>query len=689
MDRFICGICSEEMDNVLTFLQHKVNHVGPGVPAGCDLCQLSYTRQNTLKDHYKKKHRVNVQVKKRPIRSDLQNQHWRHQVKCVIQEVDHQANGSDDTTRTACCVETSQTKTVDAPPNVLSTDILLNDIDGEIENSSAGNVRNIYIHVEPAMSGEEIDNEVEGSEKQDGKIKQSGIAESSMEDFLNTTQNENLPNKDISDLSECLEDFHRLSSVDGESVLSPPGNKDEESSGNHDNHDSAMETEISSDGSENFKENSIPKSSKFSMDNIDVCDFTPDSVQETQEGDYFFIFYMEEKEGQSMGYGKMMLKCLHCSYVTDFKASLSRHMKKEHPDMINLHSKIKIVMHGNEKDFKDQKVMRMSEYNAMQASERRKKNGKKIRGVETQDMVGNFTCGVCSKVFNRLRYLRKHVLTHQNNQQFLCDECGKAFKTKTYLTAHRKTHKKEAFHCRQCDFVSTVALAIHTHRQIHTEGSVICDICGTAYSDKSTLLKHKQVHDISRPYACDFPGCTFRFKTEMRCNAHIKNHSNTQGQFKCHKCNYVFRYKHHLKRHEARKHGLVTSVVEKSKDSDQEDSLKSLVIEEIHEIDSVNLIVDHEINRDQFNLQSALQNSSLVIATDEEGNAVNYEVADISMNVQYQTLMSGTDLACQTDGHSMLIPQADGVIVSGDQSDSIGQSSHVIETEVCSSSVVE
>eukprot|EP00105_Crassostrea_gigas_P009823 XP_011424917.1 PREDICTED: zinc finger protein 490 [Crassostrea gigas] len=691
MDRFICGICNEEMDNVLTFLQHKVNHVGPGVPAGCDLCRLSYTRQNTLRDHYKKKHRVNIQVRNRPIRISLQNLPRPNPVKCANQEDGHPANDSEDpnTTRIASCVETSQTKSEDDSPEVLSTDILLNDIDGEIENSSVGNVRNIYIHVEPALSQEEINNDVEESEKQDGKIKQSGnIAEAAMEDFLNTPENENLPHKDITDLSQCLEDFHRFSSVDGESALTPC-TKDQDISGNLENHDSAMETEISSDGSENFKENSIPKHSELSMGSTDVCNFTPDAVQETQEGDYFFIFYMEEKEGQSIGYGKMMLKCLHCSYVTDFKASLSRHMKKEHPDMINLHSKIKIVMHGNEKDFKDQKVMKMSEYNAIQASERRKKNGKKIRGVETQDLVGNYTCGICSKVFNRLRYLRKHVLTHQNNQQFLCDECGKSFKTKTYLTAHRKTHKKEAFHCRQCDFVSTVALAIHTHRQIHTEGSVICDICGTAYSDKSTLLKHKQVHDISRPYACDFPGCTFRFKTELRCNAHIKNHSNTQGQFKCHKCNYVFRYKHHLKRHEAKKHGLITSGVEKSKDGDQEDSLKSLVIEEIHEIDSVNLIVDHEINRDQFNLQSALQNSSLVIATDEEGNAVNYEVADISMNVQYQTLMSGTDLACQADGHSMLMPQSDSVIVTGDQSDSIGHSSHVIETEVCSSTVVE
>lgn len=670
--------------------------VGPGVPAGCDLCQLSYTRQNTLKEHYKKKHRVNLQVKTPQSKEKLPHQPQVCMVKSTIQD-DHQRANCENTGRTALTSsdEASQSKN-DATPEVVSTDILLNDIDGEIENSSSGNVRNIYIHVEPSLIQDEDSNQVNSSEQMVDETKQPHISDTRVvPEFLTPPgpdiENEERPNKDISDLSECLEEFQQFSSVDGESDLTAGAREEDICEVHNDTQDSAMDTEFSSDGSENFKENSMPRRSRISMYNSEVPKFTSDSIfQETQEGDYFFILFMEEKEGQSLGYGKMMLKCLHCSYVTDFKASLSRHMKKDHPDMINLHSKIRIVMHGNEKDFNDQKVMKMSEYNAMQACERRKKNGKKIRGVETQDMVGNFSCRVCSKVFNRLRYLRKHVLTHQNNQQFLCDECGKAFKTKTYLAAHRKTHKKEAFHCRQCDFVSTVALAIHTHRQIHTEGSVICDICGTAYSDKSTLLKHKQVHDLSRPYACDFPGCTFRFKTEMRCNAHIKNHTNTQGQFKCHKCDYVFRYKHHLKRHEARKHGLVTSS-EKCKEVEREDELKALVIEEIPELDSVNLIVDHEINREQFNLQTALQNNSLVIATDEDGNAVNYEVTDISMNVQYQTLMSGAHhLACQTDGDTMLIPdnECNQVIVTADQSNSIGHT-HVMETEVCSSAVVE
>ncbi|XP_061197823.1 zinc finger protein 490-like [Saccostrea echinata] len=691
MDKFICGICSEELNNILSFLQHKVNHVGPGSAVGCNLCQLSYTRQNTLKEHYRRKHRVNIQATTSQLKGNRQSDQVLP-TEAPRDKVSKKANNDIKSVTGANVEEASQV--VDEDENqakVVSTDILLNDIDGEIDSTSNGNVRNIYIHVEPLIQGDTKSHSCVGLSKTENQVnnedtvKQLRITEASVSEYLNATDlgSEDLQNKDISGLSQGVETFDGFSGVDGGTSFATSSNE-EQISRKHKSDDSAMDTDLSSDESEQFKENSIPTSREASKDSVEGNKSTSD-FKETQEGDYFFILFMEEKESQSMGYGKMLLKCLHCNYTTDFKASLSRHMKKEHPDMINLHSKIKIVMHGNDSNLKDQKVMKMSEYNAMQASERRKKNGKKIRGVETQDMVGNFTCGVCSKVFNRLRYLRKHVLTHENNQQFLCDECGKAFKTKTYLAAHRKTHKKEAYQCRQCDFVSSLALAIHTHRQIHTEGSVICDICGTAYSDKSTLLKHKQVHDMSRPYACTFPGCTFRFKTEMRCNAHIKNHSNAQGQFKCHKCNYVFRYKHHLKRHEAKKHGLITAC-EKSKEEDKEDSLKSLVIEEIHEIDSVNLIIDPEINRDQFNLQSALQNNSLVIATDEEGNAVNYEVTDIALNVQYHTLMSGTELTCQPDGHSMLIPQneCNQVIVT----DSIDPPPDT-ETVVCSSTAAE
>ena len=43
--------------------------------------------------------------------------------------------------------------------------------------------------------------------------------------------------------------------------------------------------------------------------------------------------------------------------------------------------------------------------------------------------------------------------------------------------------------------------------------------------------------------------------TEVMCRAHQRNH-NTEGKFKCSICGYVFRHKHHMKRHEDQVHGM-------------------------------------------------------------------------------------------------------------------------------------
>lgn len=98
-----------------------------------------------------------------------------------------------------------------------------------------------------------------------------------MEDFLNIFENENLLNKDIIDFFQCLEDFYRFLSVDGEFVLILCI-KDEDIFGNFENYDLVMEIEILFDGFENFKENFILKCFDFVMGSIDVCNFIFDVV---------------------------------------------------------------------------------------------------------------------------------------------------------------------------------------------------------------------------------------------------------------------------------------------------------------------------------------------------------------------------------------------------------------------------
>ena len=346
-------------------------------------------------------------------------------------------------------------------------------------------------------------------------------------------------------------------------------------------------------------------------------------------------------KGHSFQYGRSSFKCLHCQYKTYSKQSIGKHMRDKHEDLLAINQSISIK---DQVSVDNQRIMSMCQYTAMNMRNKKKRKNPQPRRLEKQDLPGVFPCGSCEKVFGRLRYLRKHMETHRTERKFLCDECGKGFKSRAYLTIHRKTHKDKLFHCTQCSFTSGVPAAIHAHRQLHSQGSVLCDICGYAYLDKSTLNKHKRVHDLSRPYACTFPECTWRFKTEVMCKAHIRAHT-TEGKFKCSACGYVFRHKHHLQRHEAKMHGIDHKQGEDTRMGDDFGA-------EMEVADTVSLVVNSELDAEQLQqLQQTLQQhqQQLVVTTDVNGTPITYEAADISaLNVAYQALMQSAGQESQS-----------------------------------------
>ena len=300
---------------------------------------------------------------------------------------------------------------------------------------------------------------------------------------------------------------------------------------------------------------------------------TLEGTDKKEYKDFTFIYSTETIKGAKLTFTRSWFKCLHCDFKTRMKRCLVKHMGERHAETFaavhdNMEVKGEPEYNVHQKVGESQsRLMRMSVYDRMFPimGQQRK------RRLEKQDIPGVYTCNQCNKVFSRLRYLRKHSKQHAlpstktackaGDKKFTCEQCGKAFKFKHYLQAHKRSHDTKIFRCNECDFVSNINAAIHAHRQIHNQGSVLCDICGYAYSDKSTLTKHYRVHDLTRPYACTFQGCTWRFKTEIMCRAHIRAHT-TEGKFRCWVCGYLFRHKHHLQRHVSKMHKLKLSVKE-------------------------------------------------------------------------------------------------------------------------------
>lgn len=662
---YLCGLLIVQLP--CNWLCSDFPDVGPGKGLGCEICHTSFTRQVPMREHYKRKHRIYLTQPQQACRDKTrkrarkQKTTIKHEFESTIEVVKDvssdddsgqycdnnpiEVNGHivevlDENMRNVhvaivrepqytCLSEVEKfgttpdtsTMTYDASDPVTGAQLVtLNDTDQRIMQTFSGASGDL---VSVVNSPGDLNKNLVSS--QDNSVVGAG---SMLVGALGVNEICCL-NPDSHSLSGNLESNHdslsvgtdtfqnTLSSAKGISVAQEKANPT-----------IVLRNEISHHSNALNKPSGIRDSkilTLVSKEKDNVCE------------DFYFILMTNMHKGSSFSYGKHCFKCLHCDYKTCWKNTLCRHMKSSHEDIMKIHKCIETKSVITDEN---QKLVKLSEFLADYEFSRPRKSTptKRVRGVEKQDLPGNYSCTKCKKVFSRLRYLKKHMAVHKVEQKYLCDECGKAFKTLTYLKSHRRVHKRECYRCSQCDFTSTINAAVHAHRQLHNDGSVLCDICGYAYTDKSTLSKHKKVHDLSRPFPCTFHGCTWRFKTEVMCKAHFKAHT-TEGKFKCPHCGYVFRHKHHLQRHEEKMHGV------------QRTKLPSHKQETGEAPNAVSYIVAGEATDapDQMGLTA----SQLVIATDADGNTVNYEVADIMTNISYQTLLQDQHLVEDPDSHTI------------------------------------
>jgi uncharacterized C2H2 Zn-finger protein len=64
-----------------------------------------------------------------------------------------------------------------------------------------------------------------------------------------------------------------------------------------------------------------------------------------------------------------------------------------------------------------------------------KSNLYRHRKIHAED---SYTCGICGTIFDTKKYLKGHLVTHDESLQYKCKHCQKAFKTKKYLRQHMK-----------------------------------------------------------------------------------------------------------------------------------------------------------------------------------------------------------------------------------------------------------
>lgn len=171
----------------------------------------------------------------------------------------------------------------------------------------------------------------------------------------------------------------------------------------------------------------------------------------------------------------------------------------------------------------------------------------------------NFDCPLCSKRFQTKNILERHVQTyHLKERPYICQFCGKGFSTEWYCQKHETHHEKGTgprilardmiYACKYCEKTFPKPRQLRMHESTHTgEKNYECKQCDKTFCYSSSLLKHlKYMHSEKPKAVCEF--CSRVFSTGDSLLKHKQYHVGVD-QFKCRKCDTIFRDFLSLKRH--------------------------------------------------------------------------------------------------------------------------------------------
>ncbi|XP_017956560.1 transcriptional repressor CTCF [Drosophila navojoa] len=178
------------------------------------------------------------------------------------------------------------------------------------------------------------------------------------------------------------------------------------------------------------------------------------------------------------------------------------------------------------------------------------------RHVRTHNSEMSFKCSICERGFKSNMGLVNHLNTHMGNKPHKCKLCESAFTTNGELIRHtRYKHTKEKPHkCTECSYASVELTKLRRHMTCHTgERPYQCPHCTYASQDMFKLKRHLVIHTGEKKYQCDI--CKSRFTQSNSLKAHKLIHSVVDKPvFQCTLCPTTCGRKADLRTHMANMH---------------------------------------------------------------------------------------------------------------------------------------
>ncbi|XP_065363944.1 transcription factor grauzone-like isoform X2 [Calliphora vicina] len=165
-------------------------------------------------------------------------------------------------------------------------------------------------------------------------------------------------------------------------------------------------------------------------------------------------------------------------------------------------------------------------------------------------------CHICNKRFCSEINLTRHICNmHKYTKYHVCDVCGQKYKNKESFKNHYAKHQgiiEPAAQCSICNRWLKNKHSLRLHRFVHEKHTTPCDICGKVFDTKHSLRKHKSYwHKSDLNLQCSF--CEKVFRQERNLQEHMATHTGVQ-LYKCPHCQKESRSKSNMYVHIKRQH---------------------------------------------------------------------------------------------------------------------------------------
>ncbi|KAM7420520.1 hypothetical protein PAMA_014978 [Pampus argenteus] len=153
-------------------------------------------------------------------------------------------------------------------------------------------------------------------------------------------------------------------------------------------------------------------------------------------------------------------------------------------------------------------------------------NPKEAAQKPQAESEAEYKCKFCTKTFLKSRYLRRHILTHNEAKPYCCKACDSCFTRYDYLKVHQARCKGKRSRLEVCipkislDDVGKGWQTKFGSEPVNHQETFECNDCSRSFSTQSKLSRHVSMFHVAKLFKC--PRCGSSFSHENSLKKHMK-----------------------------------------------------------------------------------------------------------------------------------------------------------------------